>query len=534
MSAKKKHPIDEQQLPLDFEAVMQGATVRSKEDYAPAEPYDPIGQTANYMQRAVEFEAAWETTIRTAREKLLNVNACELYLDFLKDMARRVREGEPQAVRYAELIKRVAIQGFGMGNDQIRVTPPTRGGVAWRVELNEASVRDHLERHIVGPNFLNVVQADDSLWEGRSPVIGASDVSQHVSQIPIPARFFKRTVPFVLNNAAGTLFVIKDGKATYENVFNPRPDEQLLRWMLIDPSYQAELDDEDYRRCLGSSMDVGQYNFDFEYLLNADKRTPDVILRDGSLFPQDAKLTNFAIDSKRGDFTREAIRKLLSCLSLAQQYYGVIYCGIAKRVNLKVYSAPVEWFIQREIDPNWEVGSYTLTDGEAMSVLLPSPDFTAEKLGSVVGTCLIRRSFTTRATLNIDPGLPNLDRRLTEFQRQHQDVDLRPYRRLCEMGHFYMFFLGHSRSPQQQLPRYEFFDGGRLPPAANAAAILAALRLCSLITDNDHSFMTETPVTYLLPNVTQQAHYLSKQVGSQIDRATGQWIMARYRSRLGS
>jgi len=529
----KKDDLDNQ-LPLDFDSVMRGATVKSKEDYGSAEYYDPIGRTAQYMQRAIEFEAAWETTIRAAREGLLSVDACQLYLDFLKDMVQRVRAGEPQVVRYAELIKQVAIQGFGMGREQIRVTPPTRGGVAWRVEFDEPAVRDHLERHIVGPNFLNMVQADESLWEGRSPVIAASDVSQHISQIPIPARFFKRTVPFVLNNAAGTLFVTKDGTSTYENVFNPRPDEQLLRWMLIDPSYRDELDDEDYRRCLGSSMDVGQYNFDFEYLLNADKRTPDVILRDGSLFPQDAKLTNFAIDSKRGDFTREAIRKLLSCLSLAQQYYGVIYCGIAKRVNLKVYSAPVEWFIQREVDPNWSVGSYTLTDGEAMSVLLPSPDFTSDKLGSVIGTCLIRRSFTTRATLNIDPGLANLQRRLSEFQRQHQDIDLRPFSRLCDIGHFFMFFLGHSRSPQQQLPRYEFFDGGTLSPARSAGAILAALRHCSLITDTDHSFMTETPVTYLLPNVTQQAHHLSKQVGSQIDRATGQWIMARYRSRLGA
>ena len=31
----------------------------------------------------------------------------------------------------------------------------------------------------------------------------------------------------------------------------------LLRWMLIDPSYQDELDPEDYERCIASAMDVG-------------------------------------------------------------------------------------------------------------------------------------------------------------------------------------------------------------------------------------------------------------------------------------
>ena len=142
----------------------------------------------------------------------------------------------------------------------------------------------------MGPKFLNVVKASGHRWAGRAPLVGSSDVSQHFSAVPVPARFFKRSVPFVLNNAAGALFTLHDAKAKYENLFNPKPDDDLLRWMLIDPSYQDELEAEDYRRCLASAMDVGQFRFDREFLLKADKRRPDVILRDGSLFPQDAYL----------------------------------------------------------------------------------------------------------------------------------------------------------------------------------------------------------------------------------------------------
>jgi hypothetical protein len=79
-------------------------------------------------------------------------------------------------------------------------------------------------------------------------------------------------------------------------------------------------------------MDVGQYKFDLEYLLKADRHRPDLILRDGSLFPQDAYLDNFAIPNKRGDFTREAIREMLDCLSYAK-LLNVIYCGVSKNVN---------------------------------------------------------------------------------------------------------------------------------------------------------------------------------------------------------
>jgi hypothetical protein len=96
-----------------------------------------------------------------------------------------------------------------------------------------------------------------------------------------------------------------------------------------------------------------------------------------------------------------------------------------------------------------------------------------------------------------------------------------------------MFFIGHSKSPQQQLPRYEFFCSDYLGPVLTATQkILSALQLCSLMSDEDHSFMAEKPITYLVPAVTQQAHLLSKDVGKYIDTATGQWIMARYRSML--
>ena len=44
--------------------------------------------------------------------------------------------------------------------------------------------------------------------------------------------------------------------------------------------------------------------------------------------------------------------------------------------------------------------------------------------------------------------------------------------------------------------------------------------------------MADQPVTYLIPTVTQHAHTLSKDVGKQIDTATGQWIMSRFQKML--
>lgn len=288
-----------QQLSLDFDKVISSGEVLSREQQAAksqkeagGQVYDPTKQTAVYMQRAVQFEEAWETTIRKARENLLEKDARELYLEFIVDLKHQVEQKPARSARLGGLLEQVAIRGLGMSRQHLRVQRPSKGETRWRVHVDLDSVEQHLNSHIVGEHFLNPVTAYAAEREDRLPLIGASDVSQHRSAVPVPARFFKRSVPFVLNNAAGTLFELRDGNKKYENVFNPKPDETLLRWMLIDPSYQDELEPEDYERCIASAMDVGQYKFDNEYLLKRDKRVPDVIFRDGSLFPQDAYLDN--------------------------------------------------------------------------------------------------------------------------------------------------------------------------------------------------------------------------------------------------
>lgn len=534
MSRKRDKVSDDNQiqLPMEFDEVLRTAEIVSRDSIADKlidDEYSPIGQTAGYMQRIIQAEQAWETTLSRARNALLSVDARQIYFDFIQDMARTI-EAEPQiSARLSNLLHQVTIRGLGMKPHDVQIFKPTRGATRWRITVDRQSVQRHLDSHIEGPNFLNILQPTAIPDSNRSLLIGGSDVSQHRSSVPVPSRFFKRNVPFVLNNAAGTIFSTQGrGVANYENLFNPKPDEELLRWMLIDPSYQDELEPEDYQRIIASAMDIGQYKFDLNYLLKSDKRPPDVIFRDGSLFPQDAYLDNYILDTRRGEFVREAIREMLACLIYAREL-GTTYCGVAKTTVLKVYSAVVDWYIAKYIDHNWEVGNYVLNDGQAMSMLLATPNLDMEDLQQAICTCFIRRSFTTRAALN--EKIP-ADMSMNAYFDRHtpQDIDISPYRRLCDIAHFYMFFIGHSKSPQQQIPRYEFFHPNVAEsPLVSAKRILTALQHCSLMTDHDHSFMSDEPITYLIPSVTQQAHNLSKDVGKHIDRATGQWIMAQYR-----
>ena len=222
------------QLAINFDEVIHSAKVHSR-------PHDPLTTTTEYMQRAVEIERAWATTLRKAREDLLQRDPRELYFDFLIDLKSQIEQNASKSEVLATLLETVAIRGFGMSKEQIRVNRPARGGIRWRVHLNEKAVQKYLDDHIVGKHYLNPITIDETVWSGRLPVIGGSDVSQHRSAVPVPATLFQRSVPFVLNNAAGTIYTVQNGNPKFENIFNPKPDEELLRWMLIDPSYQDDL-----------------------------------------------------------------------------------------------------------------------------------------------------------------------------------------------------------------------------------------------------------------------------------------------------
>lgn len=525
---RKSNPNDGQQLSIDFQSIIKTGQTLSKEAVI---NYDPVTRTLDIMKQIVDSERAWQSTIKDAREQLLERDPRELYFDFLVDLKDRVESDSTKAPRLSRLLEQVAIRGFGMTYQQVKVNSPRKGGSRWRVDpFDKKSIRDHLEKHIVGKNFLNLLTVDHNVWDGIVPLIGSSDVSQHRSAVPIPAHFFTRRVPFVLNNAAGTIVSFDSGSPRYEPLFNPRPDDELLRWMLIDPSYQEELEAEDYQRCLASAMDVGQYIFDRDYLLSPDRKPPNIVLRDGNLFPQDAYLDNYIIDNRRGEFTRRAIRELLDCL-IHSRNSKVIYCGVSKSVQLKVYSALIDWYIAKYIDPRWDSGNYTLNDGQALTLLLSSPDFVKDNLRQTIYTCLIRRSFTTRANLNVKANLDDLSSYFWKYENAHDiNVNINPFKELCSLGNFYMVFMGHSKSPEQRLPRYDFFyDKSLGSPESIVKKILLSLQYSAPDIDQDHSFMSDEPVTYLIPGVTLQAHHYSKAVGKCITGTTEDRIMSRYK-----
>ena len=513
--------------------------------------YDPVAETVKYAAKAIRLEKERDSIISKARNALLKENAVGLYMDFFQDTVRRIINPSEKDVSklpaLARSLEDVAHTGLGMSARHITVRHPTKGGGArYHVDPDFGAIKEWLQESIAGETFLREYRATDPRGRGGASelLVGGSDVSQHRGTVPVPGHAFRWTAPIVLNNAAGAIVKIGDASPDFKNLFDPRPNEQLLQWMLVDPSYMDDLSPAEYNACLATAMDVGHYKFDFQYLLNDTTVIPDVIFRDGRIHPQDVKLDNYVREDRWGNFFREAINGLFACLNCAKNL-NTVYCGVAKSVRMKAFSAVLDWFIADRIDKKWSTIEYNLNDGMAMTALLSHPSFRMDE-NFAIGTCLIRRTFYARAGLNrevpdkthAEEYFKNWEKRLQEqmAKKNRKDmVNLDRFRKLCgvgedeDIGRLYMFYLGHSKSPQQRLPRYEFFHHDRMEnPAKVADYIFSALRFGGLDIDTDHSYMSREDIEYLVPAAKLHAHYLSKNVGKLIDQQTRAEIMKRF------
>src|SRR5437773_1712603 len=110
MAKKKTGSVADNGLTLwDFAATIEQAEVLSKEQVTgttdTGEDYSPVDETANYMHRAVRFEEVWETTIAEAREKLLQEDAAQLYLEFFNDLVNQINKKVPKAAKLLTMLE---------------------------------------------------------------------------------------------------------------------------------------------------------------------------------------------------------------------------------------------------------------------------------------------------------------------------------------------------------------------------------------------------------------------------------------------
>lgn len=500
---------------------------------------DPaIIRTADYLIAASLIDEE-RNVLQIAREKLSKENPRELYLAFLKDAVYNLKTTDKtHQYRYARQINDVAIMGLGVWQEDLGLAAAGEGSLKITGEPDWERIKDHIDKTVFGDYFVEEINvpADSRIWAGDFPLrMSACDASQHRMKIKVP---FNKTwaTPIVVNNSGGTIKERgSDGKPDWRHVAVPKDTREYEDWVILGPDDYADMDEGDYEWAAKSSMDVGQFFVEETFIFKHGGLTkkPDVHFRDGRIFPQD-KLMNCRIDNRHGQLTREAIYRMATTCRTAEEL-KILFCGVSKQVELKVYSALITWYVTKVMGKtNWNPTDKVLNDSEMMRYFIFHSDFQATTFDKIYVTCQILRRFETTSNLNRRTRKQVVNDLNSLAHVYHgRDITAKDIVEEALKVSAVMFFGGHSRNEELYIPRYEFAQMTQTVDNSNykqwAYKVLSALRLASFDVDEDHLWGLEEPIKTLIPTPILVAHDISKKLGEELasnfaQRATAEFI----------
>jgi len=490
-----------------------------------------IDRTADYMLAASLLDED-KNILQEALHQLMREDPRNLFLEFLKDCVHTLKSvSDVHKYRFARQINDVAIMGLGIWQEDLRLAPSGSDFLKLTGEPDWSVIADHIERTVFGPYFIQEISVppDTELWGEEFPFrISACDASQHRIKLRVP---FNKTwaTPAIINNSGATIKerIHNAAKSDWKNIAVPRDTREYEDWVILGPDDYAEMEENDYEWAAKSAMDVGEFFVEDTFTLK-----PDVHFRDGRVFPQD-HLMNCRLQNRHGQLTREAIFRMARTCQNAHDL-NILYCGVAKQVELKVYSTIVNWYIMRQMGKkDWNPTKKILTDSELMRNLIPHSEFNASTFEKLYVTCLIWRKFETASNLNRRTR-NQVQRDIKSLSAIHHNRNLTAHDIAIEAlkVNVVMFFAGHSKTDELYIPRYEFVmfgepDLAKLQDTTNR--ILSGLRLASFDVDEDHLWGLEDPISTLVPMPILVAHNISKTSGEELasnfaQRATAEFI----------
>ncbi len=500
---------------------------------------DPaIIKTADFLFLASLLDQEKDILIE-ATNQLKNENPRELYLRFLKHCIDELKTAPTnQQFRFLKQIEDVAIAGLGIWQEDLGITSAGQDAIKVIGQPNWSNIEEHINNTVHGEYFLEEyhVPSDEDLWGNEFPLrMSSCDASQHRFRLKVP---FRKTLatPVVVNNSGGTLKARSGDSTIWKHITVPKDTSDYENWVILGPEDYAEMDEGDYEWATKSSMDVGQFFVEETFIFKHAGLTqkPDVHFRDGRIFPQD-KVMNCTIQNRHGQLTREAMYRMVSTCRTAHDL-KILYTGVAKRVNLKVYSTIVNWYITTIMgNSQWNVTDHVISDSEIIRHIIFLNEFNAKSFDKIMITCPILRRFHTVSNFNrrTKRQVENDLNRLNNIYHT-RDISVRKIIEQALKIDVVMFFAGHSTTDEMYFPRYEFVvNDTNLESLENTInKILSALRLASFDVDEDHLRGLDEPIKTIVPAPLLVAHDISKRMGEELSSNFAQKTIAEFIKRL--
>lgn len=498
---------------ISLQEILNRAQVERQDDSS-------ITQTAKFLISASYFENS-EDIINTVKEKLSHEDPRKLFLDCLKHIVNQIQTcKKSQQHVWVDQLLNLGVRGLGIKIDDLELIGKDSKNI-FRDVPKWDNIKKHIDNHVLGNTFLMKmsVKTDSELWGNDNPLrVSSCDASQHRFKLALPFYNKRFSTPVVVNNAAGIIKEKSLDTSNWINIVVPKSVRDFEDWVIVGPDDYSSLEENDYEWATKSAMDVGQFFVEESYVFSygGSSKRPDVHLHDGTIFPQDHAM-NCRYNNRRGELTRESILRMTNTLRRAKDL-GIIYSGIAKNVQLKMYSIVIDYYIKEILkDEKWNVTQSLLPDSEIMRFLLPTKNFDASTFNEIYVTCPIIRSFYVKSNLNsrTDKQVKN-DLNSLSLINHNRTLSAKNIVETAFKTRVAMFFAGHSNSDEYYVPRYEFVYYDEYENSINEKLmqILSAIRFSVIDKDEDHMKKLDEPI--LVPSPLIYAHELSKSMGDEL------------------
>jgi hypothetical protein len=448
------------------------------------------------------------------------------------------------------------------------------------------AVRKELAEHVFGDRFIEEVQVPATKPDAARMIVAGSDGSIHAGLVRgVPASDYveeEGRLLLTFNNSIAYVDLPPDYPQRIDFPFHGVPmtrsalEDPHNRGMIISRPWFPDLSDSEFEHMKKAALDVVQFRVD-ERLVKGAARAygtnparggsgllpkPNLLIRDGTVTPQEREFQHYTHPTAYGDVVREGIALSYSILKVVADSEHTVFAGAVKSTQLKTFSRIINWYVKRgsrrqfgkPIDPAWDLARASLvTDSVAVTRLLralpPVGDSTYYR------TCVLVRPFpamvTALHTLRKDTPDEWLDffgrwrnnqikersehggeRSVLEGAQLEDDA----YVRMVQEADYAMFYFGKpSPDPQITLPRFEFMDSLRKRQSADRRRrvfravdqIITGVHLTKWHIDKDHRFMTTRKLPRLVPFVVYEAHEKCKVLGHKLEAELRQAIAMR-------
>ncbi|MCY3682840.1 MAG: hypothetical protein OXH16_15675 [Gemmatimonadetes bacterium] len=547
---------------------------------------------AHYIDAVDYYEKRAEEVLGQAAVRLLKEDPRDLILRMLRDRAEEI-EDNVGIIQDPEVEDLVHLNDTRRQFDELRHFVNGELGISatiWnfqmfdQLERGEAfrppdwsAVQAAIAEHVFGESFIERVEIDANGPTRSTLIVAGTDGSTHagyVRGVPAPQWVEEQgRLMLTFNNSIAYMDFPADYPHTPPSPYHGVPmtrsalEDPHNHGMIISRPWYDDLTDSQFEHMKKAALDVVQFRVD-ERLITGVARAygetpgsqdtgllpkPNILIRDGTVTPQEREFQHYCNQSSYGGVVREGIALSYNILRSVMDSENRIYAGAVKMTQLRTFSRILNWYIKRHIDPNWDLSKVSLvTDSVAVTRLLTSLPEIGER--EYYRTCAIVRPFSALDSslrfmrIESEGWLDYFTRKQEDQYREYQavggtpswligqDLEDDPYVRMCMEADYAVFYFGKpGGEPQISFPRFEFLDAlRRLTPDVreqrirrSVERIITGVHLSKWSLDREHNFMTQRKLHRLVPYVVYEAHEKCKSLGHKLESELRQSIAMR-------